>query len=456
MEWWIGPTRLGRGAAKSIQIEICLIARRWHRDCCVFRTSISMATSSSGHLLGRVSYQPAFDGLRAICITAVIAFHVGSWDRAWLNNLTNRGWVGVDVFFVLSGFLITWIVVAELERSGTFNLRRFYFRRVLRLQPAFFSGLFAFSLLLYFFHRAHFFLIVDNLPYFLTYTLNFAVAFGWCTLPPYGVAWSLCIEEQFYLCWPWTLRKFGARRCLTIALALAAIVLMHRWLLFARLNPTQLSAPSQRSIDRVYYGLDTRIDTILIGCAAALALSEPLAQAFFRRLRDWRWFSASACGLAIIALAWATSGSTINGCGRRAATAGFTLIAATTALFVIALFLQPRSWPARILSWSPMVFVGKISYGIYLFHDPVWRMVANLMHLRSEAVGTVPQELIATVAVWTISVGVAWLHYRFVETRFLALRERRGDDTLRPAPSTAMVAPVVPPIEVAPAPSELV
>ncbi len=105
-----------------------------------------MANSTSKILLGRLSCQPAFDGLRAICITTAIAFHVGSWDRAWLNNQTNRGWVGVDVFFVLSGFLITWIVVAELERSGTSSLRRSYFRCVLRQQPAFFSGLIAFSL----------------------------------------------------------------------------------------------------------------------------------------------------------------------------------------------------------------------------------------------------------------------------------------------------------------------
>ncbi|HUA36628.1 MAG TPA: acyltransferase [Candidatus Binataceae bacterium] len=414
-----------------------------------------MTTRPAEPLLSHVSYQPAFDGLRALCITAVIAFHVGSWDRAWLNNLTNRGWVGVDVFFVLSGFLITWIVIAELERRGTFDLRRFYFRRALRLQPAYFSGLIGFTLLLYFLNRNHFFAIVGTLPYFLTYTLNFAIAFGWCAFPPYGVAWSLCIEEQFYLCWPWTLRKFGLRRCLRIALVLVTIVLVHRWLVFARMNPGHLMEPSQRSLDRVYYGFDTRIDTILMGCAAALALSEPMAQSFFQRLRDWSWFTASASMIAIVAMAWATAGSTIDGPGWHAATLGFTLIAVATALFVIALFLQARSWPARILSTRPLVEVGKISYGIYLFHDPVWRMVARLMHLRFEAVGTIPQEVIAIVAVWTISVGVAWLHYRLVETRFLALREPRKE-SVRPAESTlAMVNSAPAPMDVAPAPSKV-
>jgi peptidoglycan/LPS O-acetylase OafA/YrhL len=415
-----------------------------------------MATTSARHLLGRVRYQPAFDGLRAVCITAVIAFHVGSSDRVWLNNLTNRGWVGVDVFFVLSGFLITWMVVAELERSGTFNLQRFYFRRVLRLQPAFFSGLILFGALLFFFHWEHFLILAHDLEYFLTYTLNIAVAFGLIALPPYGVAWSLCIEEQFYLCWPWTLRKFGVRRCLRIALALIGIVLIHRCVVFARMNPGHLMAPTQRSLDRVYYGLDTRIDTILIGCAAALALWEPTVQSLFERLRDWRWFSAAACVVAIVAAAWATAGSTINGCGWRAATVGFTLIAAATALFVIALFLQPQSWPARILSWPAMVFVGKISYGIYLFHDLVWRAVARLMHLRFEAIGTISQEVTAIVAVWTISVGVAWLHYRFVETKFLALRERGRDEARLPVVETAAMLPEVTTIDAAPAPSQVV
>ncbi len=109
-----------------------------------------------------------------------------------------------------------------------------------------------------------------------------------------------------------------------------------------------------------------------------------------------------------------------------------------------------------MFSWSPMVFVGKISYGIYLFHDPVWRMIARLMHLSFEAVGTVPQEVTAIIAVWTISVGVAWLHYRFVETRFLALRKRRGDESARPGSRVALADSALPPIEIAPAPSELV
>jgi peptidoglycan/LPS O-acetylase OafA/YrhL len=418
-----------------------------------------MQTSDNPGLLGRVTYQPAFDGLRAFCITAVIAFHVGSWNRPWLNNLTNRGWVGVDVFFVLSGFLITWIVVAELEQTSTFGLRRFYIRRVLRLQPAYFSGLILFGAFLFLIHREHFLILVRDLPYFLTYTLNIAVAFGVIALPPYGVAWSLCIEEQFYLCWPWTLRRFGARRCLGIALAIAALVLIHRNVVFASFNWGHLTAPSQRSLDRAYYGFDTRIDTILFGCAAALALSEPAAKRAFAYLKSWRWFTAAACAVVVLSFAWATGGSTINGCGWRAATIGFSMIAASTAVFVIALFLQPQSLPARLLSAAPLVFVGRVSYGIYLFHDMIWRGVARVMNLRFEAVGTTKQEITAIVLVWTISVAVAWLHYRLVETRFLALRDRsrevrRPDQAPAAEPVVAAEMVTTAALDPAPAPSE--
>src|SRR5208283_509235 len=107
-------------------------------------------------LLGRVRYVRAFDGLRALCILAVIAFHVVSSDRPWLENIARRGWCGVDVFFVLSGFLITWIIATEMDQTGSFNLSRFYARRALRLQPTFFTGLLAVTALMFFFNHAKF------------------------------------------------------------------------------------------------------------------------------------------------------------------------------------------------------------------------------------------------------------------------------------------------------------
>src|SRR5260370_37006411 len=124
--------------------------------------------------LGPVRYIPPFAGFRALCITLVITFHVISSDRPWLDNVAKRGWCGVDVFFVLSGFLITWIVADEMDKSGTVNLPRFYVRRALRLQPAYLSVLFGFALLLLLFDRERFYIIGGELPVFLASTINLA------------------------------------------------------------------------------------------------------------------------------------------------------------------------------------------------------------------------------------------------------------------------------------------
>jgi peptidoglycan/LPS O-acetylase OafA/YrhL len=372
--------------------------------------------------LGKVRYIASFDGLRTCCIVAVILFHSVPYSSLWINNVAARGWCGVDVFFVLSGFLITWIIVSELNETATVNLLRFYGRRALRLQPAYFSGLFGFAALLFVFHRAKFHILLHAMPFFLSYSLNFAVALGFIMYPPYGPAWSLCIEEQFYLCWPWTLRRLGARGSLRAALALIGGVLVYRCLLFVWLNWGRLADPSAASMDRIYYGTDTRIDTLLVGCAAALALGEPSLQAKIQRLREWPWLTTVALIAALLGFGWATGGA-FKG-GWRAVTIGFSIMSISAAAVIVALFLQPRSMLARFLSSWPLVFVGKISYGVYLFHEPLWNGLVRGLHWNVASGLTPKQELTGFLVTLFGSIAIAWLHYRIVEQRFLALRSR--------------------------------
>jgi len=385
--------------------------------------------------LGKVRYIASFDGLRALCITAVIAFHVISSDRPWLNNAARRGWCGVDVFFVLSGFLITWIIAAEIDNSATVNLRRFYARRALRLQPAYLTALLSFAALLFVFNRAHFNVLFRAFPFFLSYTLNFALACGYVGTIPFMGAWSLCIEEQFYLGWAWALRRFGTRGCFRAALALTATILVWRTSLYLSYNWTHPWVASSQSVARIYYGTDTRIDTILIGCAAALAPREPVFAVLFERLSHWRWLTATALSTAALIFIWATGGAEKG--GWRAATFGYSLMAAGAAMLTIALCLQPRSRLSRFLSWRPLVFVGRISYGIYLFHELLWNALARLMNLRAHAIGTLSQELAALSIVLLGSVILAWVHYRVVEIRFLALRDRFAFEGRRQRPVSA-------------------
>lgn len=379
--------------------------------------------------LGSVRYIPAFDGLRAVCILFVVVFHVISSDHFWLQNIARRGWCGVDIFFVLSGFLITWILLAELDKADTINLPRFYLRRAMRLQPAYFSGLVIFSLLLFLFHREKFPVISHALPYFLTYTLNLGLAFGFLDYPPYGQAWSLCIEEQFYLFWPWVLQHFRAEKLLPALLIIIALVAAYRSMVYISWNWNHLAAPSVASLNRIFYGTDTRIDTILFGCVFALALYLGVFDPFIEHLRK-PWFTTFALALIVAVFTWST-GESFKG-GWRAATIGFTLMSASAGLLIVALFLNEDSILSRLLSVRPIVFVGKISYGIYLFQEIIWSGYARTFHLSNQAIGTLPQEMTALVVVTSLSIIAAAIHYRIVERRFFSLRDRLEKSLQRP------------------------
>jgi peptidoglycan/LPS O-acetylase OafA/YrhL len=134
-----------------------------------------------------------------------------------LSELT-RGWYGVDLFFVLSGFLITWILQSEIAATGTINLKRFYSRRFLRLGPAYLSMLTAVLVGAVVLNQPQVKAIPRILPALLTYTYNYQIAAGGTHFDVIVVLWSLCVEEQFYLFWPTVLRQLGVKRALPFCL----------------------------------------------------------------------------------------------------------------------------------------------------------------------------------------------------------------------------------------------
>jgi peptidoglycan/LPS O-acetylase OafA/YrhL len=364
------------------------------------------------------SYVPAFDGLRTLSIFGVILFHVVSTKCGLLQNIARRGWFGVDIFFVLSGFLITWLLLAEIDREGTIRLNRFYIRRALRLQPAYFSALILMLLARYLFDRPGFVLIYDALPYYLSYTFNLAIAFGTITVPSFVLAWTLCIEEQFYVCWPWCLRKVSAKRALLSVTIAILVIGAYRTSLYLWLNRGHFWDPSITSWMRINWSTDTHIDTILIGCVLALALRSKRLHTLREKLAVSRCFPTLSVLFAGI-VAWIVTGRPWL-----YLTAGSTIAALSVGAVVVALFLQRDSWSSRLLSLPPLVFVGKLSYGVYLFHLLVWNGVAFTMGLRGIIEGSLIIEFFAVSLVCGISVLVAWIHYNLVEVRFLSLRER--------------------------------
>src|SRR5215217_4061345 len=213
----------------------------------------------------RLGYRPALDGLRGIAILAVLAFHT---HHIFGSSILNGGNAGVDIFFVLSGFLITALLLEEWQTSGEISLRGFYWRRVLRLVPALLVVLVS----LYLF--ADVFLPIGeagatrrSIPVAFLYASDVGLAFFQLRLGSLQHTWSLAMEEHFYLAWPLFLiaaLKLGAsrKRLVVITLSLAVASAIHRAVLH------QLGALPVRT----YYGIDTRADALLIGCATGMCV----------------------------------------------------------------------------------------------------------------------------------------------------------------------------------------
>jgi len=275
---------------------------------------------------------PQLDGLRAVAVLAVVAFHA---RVPWLSG----GFLGVDVFFVLSGFLITQLLAQEYARNGRIALIDFYLRRLRRLYPALLAMLAAYLVAAPFAFPEH-----DQHPRDAAVAALYLSDYGraFFEVPWYlQHTWSLSVEEHFYLVWPLALlavfrlpKRWHVPA--VILLAVAATV----WRLSVVLWVDQWYQP--------YYRFDTRLSGLMLG--SALALWRPKMHA-----------AAGAAGVAMLAAALVSAQwRMLNGLIGWAALAEI-----GSALLVITAHKLPG------LGWSPLVWVGKLSYGIYLWHYPI-------------------------------------------------------------------------------------
>jgi len=316
----------------------------------------------------RARYMPALDGLRAVAVLAVLAYHAGA---AWVPG----GYFGVDAFFVLSGFLITTLLVNERTTTGRIAMRAFWVRRARRLLPALvlvilFVALYA-AIAARPVELAQ--LRRDGLAtmfYFANWSQIFGHASYFEQFAPSALrhTWSLAIEEQFYFIWPLIVfavmrsPRANPRRVLAVAGGLAAASAV--WMVV-------LYQPG-RDPSRVYYGTDTRAQSLLIGAVAGILLlrreqADPNAPRTVALRRASHWAAlAAAVALGFI---WSSTGE-LDAWQYRG---GFTLAAVLVAV-VIAGVTDPvdPGLLGRALSFTPLRAVGMISYGLYLWHWPVY------------------------------------------------------------------------------------
>ena len=341
----------------------------------------------------RATYLPGVDGLRALAVIAVLLFH---GNASWLPG----GFLGVEVFFVISGFLITRGLVDEWQQFGRIDLKSFWRRRALRLLPALFLLLATVLTLSAIFEPSNLTKLHGDTLAALSYATNWFLIFdnqsyfeSWGRPSLLGHLWSLAIEEQFYLLWP-LLLAFAIR---IIRLQLLILLILLGALASYAGMALLYGASEAADTSRIYYGTDTRVGALLLGSLLAFmsrserASSGPLASSFINLL-----------GLSAIAFLVFLA-ITLDQNHAFLYRGGF--IAASLASCILITSLQhPESMISRLMGIGPLRWIGVRSYGIYLWHWPIFLLAW-------------PQssDLKLFLAQITATIFIASLSYRFLE-----------------------------------------
>lgn len=324
--------------------------------------------AARGQLPGKLQkfhlgYRPALDGLRGVAILSVIAAH---------SNLAS-GWagdIGVDIFFVLSGFLITSLLIEEWDKFHSISLRRFYARRVLRLLPALIVMISAFVIWHCVTNPSVAGRTASDGMIALFYSTNWALALGFRQpVHVFAHTWTLSLEEQFYLWWPIVLilllRRCGSRPSLLRWIVLGMFLLLVERVLIAAGLP-------RGGNNWLYYATDARADTLLVGCVAAVLLCSNLIS-WSRKFGSALKYLAWLIGIPGLLLVSVCAGASLEffAIGMHITTG---LLAALVLMEVV---LAERGAMAWILSRRWLVAIGKVSYGLYLWHYAVFSEVQS-------------------------------------------------------------------------------
>ncbi len=327
---------------------------------------------------------PSLDGLRAISVSLVLIGHLAHSGLLPAFLATYAG-TGVKMFFVISGYLITTILLQERSRTSSINLGQFYIRRGYRILPA--AGVFILFACLAYWRDLHWYDMCAAIFYLMDFSRN--------PPPALGHLWSLAVEEQFYLLWPNLLKRFYRHK---VAILLGGVLI----------SPLYLSLCFYLKLPARYGTFPAVVDTLAIGCLLAI---------FSAKIPKIKTFWASAMLLSIILTPFfpaITPARTL-----------FSLFVLSPVMFfsMAGLIAHVVQTPYRILNIAPVTWLGRISYSLYLWQQPFF--------FRSS-----PQPMYKLA----LGVGLACLSYYLVERPFLKLREKRNASILS-APALKAVEP---------------
>jgi peptidoglycan/LPS O-acetylase OafA/YrhL len=371
----------------------------------------------------------ALDGLRGLAVLLVLIFHF-SWSfpehgvSALVKRVMWSGWMGVDLFFVLSGYLITRGLAKESQFSVGKRLKLFWARRAFRIFPLYYIVLIVGTVACFALQqREH----VPSLGYWL-YFQNYTLAFDPMPLRWTAHFWSLAIEEQFYFVWPLFVLLVAARARLGLSLTLLVFSAVMRAVLLIALPKVLPGFDAEQAAKFVYRATPTHMDGLLVG--ALLAMLERNSEHAWSRLiaRFARPVFFASLSLLLVLMVWTKGFGTYD---RRVMIVGYPLLAV---LFGSSVYLAANGRFAertqKLLSGGFLASCGKVSYGMYIFH---WFFIALLaekqqayVEAASPAVGTAVSVAVIVGGI-AVTFALAHLSYRFIEARFLTLKERFHD-----------------------------
>ena len=350
-------------------------------------------------------YLPSIDSLRALAVLAVIIYHVDV-------NYLPGGFLGVDLFFVLSGYLISSLIIKEFRKTGTVNLYNFYIRRARRLLPAVYFMITVGLVVMVLFNEvllrkshldAIFGYIYSSNWWYIFHKLDYFDSFG--AQSPFKHLWSLAIEEQFYMIFPLLFLLVNRKKkskdgtyklnknFLYVVLGLILVSLIAHILLFDINN-----------ISRIYFGTDTRAFSLLVGVVGAILYPMERLHAKVTPQQNMIYSVVSLVSIAtlITVMIYTSEYNTLLYRG------GFLLVAILGLIVIISSGKQ-HTLMSRLLSFKPVVFIGKISYSLYLWHFPVLVLTTPVSEIGNPNIIFVILRVVLTFVLATAS-------YMFVET----------------------------------------
>ena len=340
---------------------------------------------------------PSLDGLRALSIALVLFQHLlgtaGFLSVAMQERIGNWGNLGVRIFFVISGFLISSLLFDEAAATGTVSLKQFYARRALRILPASYAYILIVLLLAGLgavqVDRMQF---VAAVAYFMNYKSLLSIT---ATGPALAHLWSLAVEEQFYLLWPFLVYLLGKARGLWVIVGVIALVPLLR--LF------DLEFYRQHEMG-IYAYFHTVSDALAAGCLLACLRSKLLVLNSYQKFLRSKLFAVVPFSImAVIVFGHRYSGYMML--------LGITFLNLAIAICIDRVVTLPRSLVGRVLNWRPVAYMGVLSYSIYLWQE------LFLVGALPWPWGVFPLNLLATFA-------AAWASHRLIERPFLGLRKR--------------------------------